>query len=78
MISVTEKQQELFKTPAKREVPNDKESVGMICRNENGNLFQGNSFECLKTLAAESVDLIFADPPYNPIYETFNNKRSFD
>jgi site-specific DNA-methyltransferase (adenine-specific) len=65
MISVTEKQQELFKTPAQRKIPNDKESVGMIYRNENGSLFQGDSFEWLKTLAAESVDLIFADPPYN-------------
>lgn len=65
MISVTEKQKELFKTPAKRKIPNDKESVGVIYRNENGSLFQGDSFEWLKTLAAESVDLIFADPPYN-------------
>ncbi len=65
MISVTEKQPELFKTPAKRRIANDKESVGMIYQNAHGSLFQGNSFEWLKTLAAESVDLIFADPPYN-------------
>ena len=55
----------MFKIPAKRKIANDKESVGMIYRNANGSLFQGNSFEWLNTLAAESVDLIFADPPYN-------------
>ncbi|MBK3487645.1 hypothetical protein JF116_09655 [Campylobacter fetus subsp. venerealis] len=27
-------------------------------------VFQGNSLEILKTLPNESVDLIFADPPY--------------
>jgi len=32
---------------------------------ENGTLFQGDSLEWLKSLKSESVDLIFADPPYN-------------
>lgn len=31
----------------------------------NGKLFCGNSIEWMKTLATASVDLIFADPPYN-------------
>lgn len=31
----------------------------------HGSLSQGNSIEWLKSLDAESVDLIFADPPYN-------------
>ncbi len=48
MISLTEKQPELFKTPAQRKIPNDKESVGMIYQNANGSLFQGDSFEWLK------------------------------
>lgn len=65
MISVPEKQQKLFQTPTKREVPNDKKSVGIIYQNANGSLYQGDSFEWLKTVEAESVDLIFADPPYN-------------
>ncbi len=30
-----------------------------------GCLYQGDSFEWLKTVEAESVELIFADPPYN-------------
>lgn len=65
MIIIPEKQKELFQTPTKREVPNDKKSVGIVYRNANGSLYQGDSFEWLKTVAAESVDLIFADPPYN-------------
>ncbi|MGH9845236.1 MAG: DNA-methyltransferase [Blastocatellia bacterium] len=31
----------------------------------NGKLFVGDSIDWLRTLDAESVDLIFADPPYN-------------
>lgn len=65
MISITEKQQELFKTQTKREVPNDKKSVRIIYQNANGSLYQGDSFEWLKTVESETVDLIFADPPYN-------------
>ena len=65
MIRVSEKQPELFKAQVKRQVPVEKESVGMIYQNANGSLYQGNSFEWLKTIESESVDLIFADPPYN-------------
>lgn len=31
----------------------------------HGNLYQGNSLEWLTSVDSESVDLIFADPPYN-------------
>lgn len=31
----------------------------------NGHLFQGNSFDWLESLDDASVDLVFADPPYN-------------
>jgi site-specific DNA-methyltransferase (adenine-specific) len=31
----------------------------------HGKLYQGNSIEWLKSLEAESIDLVFADPPYN-------------
>jgi site-specific DNA-methyltransferase (adenine-specific) len=31
----------------------------------NGRLFQGNSFDWLESLEDASVDLVFADPPYN-------------
>ena len=65
MIRVSEKQPELFKAQVKRQVPVEKESVGMIYQNANGSLYQGNSFEWLKTIESESIDLIFADPPDN-------------
>src|SRR5262245_3311063 len=31
----------------------------------NGKLYCGNSFDWLRSLENESVDLVFADPPYN-------------
>lgn len=34
-------------------------------RNKNGTLFTGDSIEWLKSLPDASVDLVFADPPYN-------------
>jgi len=34
-------------------------------KHPNGELWQGDSIEWLKSLKSESVDLIFADPPYN-------------
>ncbi|MBS0167068.1 MAG: site-specific DNA-methyltransferase [Nitrospira sp.] len=34
-------------------------------QNPNGSLFQGNSLEWLASLESESVDMVFADPPYN-------------
>jgi len=37
----------------------------MYYKHKSGELWQGDSIEWLKTLEAESVDLIFADPPYN-------------
>ena len=32
---------------------------------KNGMLFTGNSLQWLKSLQDESIDMIFADPPYN-------------
>lgn len=34
-------------------------------KHPNGTLFQGDSIEWLKSIDSESIDLIFADPPYN-------------
>ncbi|MDL2228577.1 hypothetical protein LJC30_06800, partial [Odoribacter sp. OttesenSCG-928-L07] len=34
-------------------------------QHENGQLWQGDSIEWLKSLPSESVDVVFADPPYN-------------
>lgn len=46
------------------EVPTGNE-VKKIYDHTNGSLFQGDSIKWLKSLDDESVDLIFADPPYN-------------
>jgi len=34
-------------------------------KNNNGTLYQGNSFDWLESLDDASADLVFADPPYN-------------
>lgn len=39
--------------------------VQLHYQNTSGELFQGDSIEWLKSLDPSSVDLIFADPPYN-------------
>lgn len=36
-----------------------------VYKHLNGTLFEGDSIEWLKSIEDESVDLIFADPPYN-------------
>ena len=36
-----------------------------LYKNQNGALFQDDSLEWLKSIQSESIDLIFADPPYN-------------
>ncbi len=46
------------------EVKNDRK-IKVDCQHPNGTLFCGDSLEWLKTLESESVDLVFADPPYN-------------
>jgi site-specific DNA-methyltransferase (adenine-specific) len=40
-------------------------SVSKIYAHKNGSLFEGDSIEWLQTLESQTVDLIFADPPYN-------------
>ncbi len=37
----------------------------LIYEHKNGSLYQGDSIKWLKSLETESVNLIFADPPYN-------------
>ena len=36
-----------------------------VYKNENNVLYEGDSIEWLKSIESETVDLIFADPPYN-------------
>ena len=51
-----------------------------IYRHPHGSLFQGDSIEWLKSLDTESVDLIFADPPYNikkAEWDRFENQEQY-
>ncbi|BCL39422.1 DNA-methyltransferase [Nostoc sp. MS1] len=46
----------------------------------NGKLYQGNSIDWLKSLESESIDLIFADPPYNikkADWDNFENQEQY-
>ena len=46
----------------------------------NGKLFLGDSTEWLKTLESDSVDLVFADPPYNikkAEWDTFESQEAY-
>jgi site-specific DNA-methyltransferase (adenine-specific) len=46
----------------------------------NGQLYQGDSIAWLKSLEKESVDLIFADPPYNlnkAEWDSFENQETY-
>lgn len=45
--------------------PQEDSSFFPIYRKGDNFLFEGNSLEWLKSLDSESIDLIFADPPYN-------------
>jgi len=60
-------QERLFKDISKGEVL-EKEPVASfskIFKKNDSCLFEGDCFKWLKSLPSESVDLVFADPPYN-------------
>ena len=42
-----------------------KEPFSLIYKHRNGSLYQGDSIKWLQSLESESINLIFADPPYN-------------
>ena len=46
----------------------------------NGKLFQGNSIQWMSSLSTSSVDLVFADPPYNikkADWDTFESQEKY-
>lgn len=49
----------------KRKNKKEDEIFSKVYEHKNGSLYQGDSIEWLKTVESETVDLIFADPPYN-------------
>lgn len=46
-------------------IGNNGSGLQLFYNHENGQLWRGDSIEWLKSLPSESIDLIFADPPYN-------------
>jgi site-specific DNA-methyltransferase (adenine-specific) len=52
----------------------------LFYQHENGQLWQGDSIEWLKSLPSGSVDMIFADPPYNikkADWDTFESQEEY-
>lgn len=52
----------------------------LLYEHPNGKLFSGDSIEWLKSISSESVDLIFADPPYNikkADWDTFESHEQY-
>lgn len=47
------------------EIQSDPTGYRLQFDHPNGKLYQGNAIEWLSSLQSETVDLIFADPPYN-------------
>ena len=39
--------------------------LSLFYQHDHGQLWQGDSVAWLKSLPSESVDMVFADPPYN-------------
>lgn len=49
-------------------------------KHPNGNLFCGDSLQWLKSITSNSIDLIFADPPYNiqkAEWDSFENQEAY-
>lgn len=56
------------------------DSIQLNYEHPNGKLFLGNSIDWLETLKSESVDLVFADPPYNikkAQWDTFESQEAY-
>lgn len=61
-------------------VREDSPDVQLYYEHPNGKLFLGDSIEWLKSLATDSVDLVFADPPYNikkTEWDTFESQEAY-
>ena len=59
-------QQNLFDMPLQHKIHRAKKTpFSLVYEHKNGSLYEGDSITWLQSLETESVDLIFADPPYN-------------
>lgn len=56
------------------------DTPSLFYQHPNGQIWNGNSIEWMKTLDDESVDLVFADPPYNikkADWDTFESQEEY-
>ena len=63
-----------------QEIRPDTPEPQLFYRHPNGQLWAGDSIAWLKSLPAESVDLVFADPLYNikkADWDTFENQQAY-
>lgn len=64
----------------KHTIANDTDQLALFYEHPNGQLWKGDSIQWLKTLEAESVETIFADPPYNikkANWDTFESQEAY-
>lgn len=66
-LTLIEAKDDALRQPTSGDMPFKPVSEGFQLQYEhqNGRLYQGNSFDWLESLDNASVDLVFADPPYN-------------
>lgn len=60
--------------------PADEDAPAMFYKHKNGQLWIGDSVAWMKTLPSESVELVFADPPYNiskAEWDTFASQEKY-
>jgi len=58
----------------------EKKAISLQYEHPNGQLYCGDSIEWLKTLKSETIDLVFADPPYNikkAEWDTFESQQAY-
>ncbi len=56
------------------------DTTSLFYTHPNGKLWQGDSIEWLKSLETETIDLVFADPPYNikkADWDTFESQEKY-
>jgi site-specific DNA-methyltransferase (adenine-specific) len=74
-------QEKIFTAPFGEILPlNNSVAPQLHYSHKNGKLFLGNSIEWLTSLDDHSVDLVFADPPYNikkAEWDTFKNQEEY-
>jgi site-specific DNA-methyltransferase (adenine-specific) len=60
--------------------PDQIDKPSLFYQHPHGQLWRGNSIDWMKSLESESVDLIFADPPYNikkTDWDTFESQEEY-